>query len=146
MPALRRASLDAKDSVAVVTVHLSKAFDGVNHNLLLTKLKEWAYGFSTTATNFKELLQRSKDWRYLFWMEVFQSRCSPGMSAWSIIMAPRLRYTDDTTGYINANASSLTLQFMVNKNLSTLSTWFEQNFLSINKTTNKSQSSEGCML
>ena len=79
MPALRRANLDAKDSVAVVAVHLSKA---VNHSLLLTKLK--AYGFSTTATNFKELRQRSKDWRYLFWMEVFQSRCSPGMSAWSI--------------------------------------------------------------
>lgn len=59
MHALRRASLDAKDSVAVVAVHVSKAFDSVNHNLLLTKLK--AYGFSTTATNFKELRQRSRD-------------------------------------------------------------------------------------
>ena len=84
MPALRRASLNAKDSVAVLAVHLSNAFDSVNHNLLLTKLK--AYGFSTTATNFKELRQRCKDWRYLFWMEVFQIRCSPGMSAWSIII------------------------------------------------------------
>ena len=59
MPALRCASLNAKDSVAVLAVHLSKAFDSVNHNLLLTKLK--AYGFSTTATNFKELRQRCKD-------------------------------------------------------------------------------------
>ena len=84
MPALRRANLDAKDSVAVVAVHLSKAFDSVNHNLLLTKLK--AHVFSTTAINFKELRQRWKDWRYLFWMEVFQSGCSPGMSAWSIII------------------------------------------------------------
>lgn len=56
MPALRRASLDAKDSVAVVAVHLSTAFDSVNHNLLLTKLKP--YGFSTIATNLKERRQR----------------------------------------------------------------------------------------
>ena len=57
--ALRRANLDTKDSVDVGAVHLSKTFDSVNHNLLLTKLKD--YGFSTTATNFKELRQRSKD-------------------------------------------------------------------------------------
>ena len=52
-------------------------------------------------------------------------------------MALRL-YADDTTGY-NADASSLALQFMVNKNLSTSSPWFEQNLLSTNNTTNKSQ-------
>ena len=52
-------------------------------------------------------------------------------------MALRL-YADDTTGY-NAHASSLGLQFVVNKNLPTLSTWFEKNLLSTNNTTNKSQ-------
>ena len=35
--------------MAVVAVDLSKAFDNVNHNILLAKLK--AHGFSTTATN-----------------------------------------------------------------------------------------------
>ena len=44
-------------------------------------------------------------------------------------MALRL-YANDTTGY-NSDASSLALQPLVNKNLSTLSIWFEQNLLSI---------------
>ena len=40
-------------------------------------------------------------------------------------------YADDTTGY-NSDTCSLALQFMVNKNLSSLPTWFKQNLLSIN--------------
>ena len=44
-------------------------------------------------------------------------------------MALRL-YANDITGY-NSDASSLALQPLVNKNLSTLSIWFEQNLLSI---------------
>ena len=47
-------------------------------------------------------------------------------------MALRL-YADDTTGY-NSDNWSLALQFMVNKNLSSLPTWFKQNLLSINNT------------
>ena len=42
-----RKSIDNKEAVAAVAVDWSKAFDAINHNLLLAKLK--AYGFSTQA-------------------------------------------------------------------------------------------------
>ena len=42
-----RNSIDNKEAVAAVAVDLSKAFDAINHSLLLAKLK--AYGFSPHA-------------------------------------------------------------------------------------------------
>ena len=42
-----RRSLDRRESALAVAVDLSKAFDSVNYNLLLAKLK--AYGFSQPA-------------------------------------------------------------------------------------------------
>ena len=42
-----RGSLDRRESALAVAVDLSKAFDSVNSNLLLAKLK--AYGFSQPA-------------------------------------------------------------------------------------------------
>lgn len=42
-----RKSLDNREAVMAVAVDLSKAFDYINHNLLLAKLK--AYGLSNPA-------------------------------------------------------------------------------------------------
>ena len=44
-----RNSIDNKEAVAAVAVDFSKAFNAINHPLLLVKLK--AYGFSPHALN-----------------------------------------------------------------------------------------------
>lgn len=44
---MTRNSIDNQEAVAAVAVDLSKAFDAINHSLLLAKLQ--AYGFSTQA-------------------------------------------------------------------------------------------------
>ena len=44
---MTRNSIDNQEAVAAVAVDLSKAFDAINHSLLLAKLK--ANGFSTQA-------------------------------------------------------------------------------------------------
>lgn len=44
-----RRSLNDREAVMAVAVDLSKAFDSINHNLLMAKLK--AYGFSPAALN-----------------------------------------------------------------------------------------------
>lgn len=47
-----RSNLDNQKSVAAISVDLSKAFDSVDYNLLLAKLK--AYGFNESALELME--------------------------------------------------------------------------------------------
>ena len=53
-----RNSIDNKEAVAAVAVDFSKAFDAINHRLLLAKLK--AYGFSPHAMMSAYLLGRQQ--------------------------------------------------------------------------------------
>ena len=144
-----RNSIDNKEAVAAVAVDLSKAFEPINHSLLLAKLK--AYGFSPHALELMSnyLLGRQQCVRLegvcsnfttskygvpqgsllgplLF--NIFNNDlnfCVPNVSL-------RL-YADDTTEYFS-DASPTILEFTFNKDLQTLSSWFESNRLTVNST------------
>ena len=69
-----KSALDKAQNICVLFIDLSKAFDTINHDLLLAKLK--VYGFSINALdlmcsylkNRKESVQISKDVKELSWM------------------------------------------------------------------------------
>jgi len=119
----------------------------VNHDLLLAKIQ--AYGFSETATKLlgeylKDRRQRVKidgicsDWSTVKTGVPQRSLLGPllfniyinDINYCTSNMVLRL-YADDTTSY-TSDVSSIALQFMVNQDLSILTTWF--NHLSINNT------------
>ena len=144
-----RNSIDNKEAVAAVAVDFSKAFDAINHRLLLAKLK--AYGFSPHAlelmstyllgrqqcvrlegvcANFKTVKsgvpQDSLLGPLLFNIFINDLNfCVPNVSL-------RL-YADDTTAYLS-DVSPTILEFSFNKDLQTLSSWFESNHLTVNST------------
>ena len=128
---------------------LSKTFDTINHSLLLAKLK--AYGSSPHAlelmstyllgrqqcvrlegvcSNFKTVKsgvpQGSLLGPLLFNMFINDLNfCVPNVSL-------RL-YADDTTAYLS-DVSPTILEVSFNKDLQTLSSWFESNHLTVNST------------
>lgn len=142
-----RACLDRRETVAVVAVDLSKAFDSVCHPLLLAKLK--AYGFTDDALELMTAYllgrrQRVKlDGAYSQWRTIMAgvpqgSLLGPLLFNMYVndlnyfVANTSLRlYADDTTEYAS-DASPIVLQYVLNSDLSALSRWFAGNYLQIN--------------
>ena len=154
-----RNSIDHKGAVATVTVDLSKAFDAINHRLLLAKLK--AYGFSPHALELMStcLLGRQQCVRLEGVCSNFKTVKS-GVPQCSLLgpllfnicindlnfcvpnVSMRL-YADDTTAYLS-DLSPTILEFSFNKDLQTLSSWFESNVLTVNSTKTQALSTIIC--
>ena len=132
-------SIDNREAVAAVAVDLSIALDAVNHRLLLAKRK--AYGFSPytlemissyllgcqqcvsvagLCSNFKSIKTGVPQGSFLgpLLSNIFINdlNCVPSVSL-------RL-YADNTTAYFS-DVSPTILKFSINKDLQTLSSWFD---------------------
>ena len=126
----------------MVAVDLSKAFDAINHRLLLAKLK--AYGFSPHSLELMSayLLSRQQCVRLegvCSNLKTVKSGVPQGSLLGPLLLdilindlnfcVPNFSlrlYADDTTAYLS-DVSPTILEFSFNKDLQTLSSWFESN-------------------
>ena len=148
-----RKNLDSREHSAAITIDLSKAFDSINHNLLLAKLS--AYGVTKDAlqllrsylTDRKQHVKidgNLSDWQIMKCGVPQGSILGPLLfniymndANFSDISCSLRFYADDTTGYSSSFCPS-TLQIILQKNLGLLVSWFRKNYLAINHS--KSQS------
>ena len=148
-----RANLDSSEHSAAITIDLSKAFDSINHNLLLAKLS--AYGVTEDAlqllrsylTDRKQHVKidgNLSDWQIMKCGVPQGSILGPLLfniymndANFSDISCSLRFYADDTTGYSSSPCPS-TLQINLQNNLGLLVSWLCKNFLAINHS--KSQS------
>ena len=142
-----KASLDKGEYVGVIFMDLSKAFDTINHDLLLAKLK--AYGFSHNALAFMLSYLKNRSHRvninnnFSTWGEIIA-----GVSQGSILghllfnifindifyfkdKSCLSNYADDNVLY--AFGSNMTeVKDKLSQDLPKLSEWFTENFMILN--------------
>ena len=140
-------ALDKGNSVSAIFMDLSKAFDTLNHDLLIAKLE--AYGFSVNSLSYihsyqnKRLQKTNVNNNYSLWKEIFT-----GVPQGSIL-GPLLfniyindiflfvdeaflsNYADDTALY-SIHKNHISNQSVLKRNFICLQKWFYENYMVLN--------------
>ena len=140
-------ALDKGNSVSAIFMDLSKAFDTLNHDLLIAKLE--AYGFSVNSHSYihsylhKRLQKTNINNNYSLWKEIFT-----GVPQGSIL-GPLLfnmyindiflfvdeaflsNYADDTVLY-SIHKNHISNQSVLKQNFICLQKWFYENYMVLN--------------
>ena len=134
-------SIDNREAIAAVAVDLSKAFDAINHCLLLKKLKAYGFSLHTLEMMSSYLLGRQQCvgvtgvCSKLNFISIITgvpqgSLLGPMLfnifiNDLSCVLSVSLKlYADDTTAFLS-DVSPTILQFSIDKDLQTLSSWFD---------------------
>ena len=149
-----RENLDSSEYSAAITVDLSKAFDSINHKLLLAKLSAYCVTEDALQLVRSYLTDRKQhdveiDGNLSDWQTVKRgvpqgsilgpllfNICINDVNFSHISCSLRF-YADDATGYFSSPSPSI-LQTNLQNNLGLRVSWFQKNFLAINH--RKSQS------
>ena len=140
-------SLDAGNCVGTVFMDLSKAFDCLNHKLLIAKLE--AYGFSKRALTFiHSYLYKGKqrvkvNGSFSEWKEINQgvpqgSVLGPLLFSLYIndqLMSVRdvdiCNYADDTTLYVS-DTDTINILNKLESSIPAVAGWFQDNYMRLN--------------